>query len=79
MATKAIKKKYKNVPNLEYTKTGHVKVPEGFSVNQYSNFLIESEKYHNKKKEKWKPGKYVELLKSRRKMKKYSKPDKNIK
>jgi len=63
------RKKYKNVPGVTYNKKGFTEKPEGYSVNEWGGYLQDAEKFHNKKKENWKPGKYLKLLKLKRKMK----------
>lgn len=69
------KKKYKNVPGIKYNKKGYAIKPENWSVAKWGGYLQDAEKYYNKKEEKWKPGKYLQMLKLKRKMKKTKKQD----
>ena len=77
MATDAFKKRYKNVPGLKYNKKGFTVKPEQYGgiggVNDWSNYLLDAEKYYNKKGENWAPGKYLKLLQLKRKLKKSTK------
>ena len=70
MAGDDAKKKYEKVPGLKFSKEGYPIKPEDWSVVKWGAYLQDAEKYYNKKAEDWKPGKYIEQLKLKRKMKK---------